>query len=210
MKPVGICETCGEFKGMCRCGKGRIILDGKRREVISRFLSGLLRHFPHRFNLKFDEYGWFDIEEVEKILRDRYGIGRFEIELIVKFDPKERFEIRGKKIRAKYGHSIDIKVDWTESESIPKVLYHGTHPLNVDSILKKGLIPVKRREVHLSESVEEAIEVGRRYHSNPVVLVIDAEGVIRSGIRIRKKGRVYTADYIPPEFIKILKSTNSC
>jgi len=61
---------------------------------------------------------------------------------------------------------------------------------------------MKRREVHLSETIQDAVEVGRRHHQNPAVLAIDARGMIKSGFKIRKKGRVYTTDYVPPKYIK--------
>ena len=202
MKALGICENCGEFEENCNCGKGKIIIDGKKRMLISKFLSGLLRHFPHSFGIRIDKNGWADIREVETVLRERYGIGRKEIELIVKFDPKGRFEIKNNKIRARYGHSIDVNVDWSEEGEIPSILYHGTHPSNVNSILKVGLLPMKRREVHLSATIEDAIEVGKRYHPKPAVLAIDVKGLMKIGIKVRKKGKVYTTDYVPPNFIR--------
>ncbi len=204
MKPLGVCERCGEFEGSCECGKGKILLDGRKREVVSKFLSGLLRHFPHSFGIDVDEEGWADLDRVVSVLMERYGVGRREVELIVRFDPKGRFEIRDGRIRAKYGHSINVRVDWSESSEIPPILYHGTDPANVPSILSKGLLPMKRREVHLSETVEDAIEVGRRHHPNPAVLVVDARGLIEAGFKVRKKGRVYTTDYVPPKFIRRL------
>ncbi len=202
MKPLGICERCGSFEGRCRCGRGKVILDGKKREMVSKFLSGLLRHFPQSFGVKVDREGWARIEDVERVLMERYGVGRKEIELIVKFDPKGRFEIRGDMIRARYGHSIDVNVKWSEEGRIPKILYHGTHPSNVESIMSKGILPMKRKEVHMSATLQEAMEVGKRYHPKPAILAIDAEGMMREGYEIRKKGRVYTTDYVPPKFIR--------
>ena len=202
MKPLGFCERCGDFEDRCRCGRGRIVLDGKKRELVSKFLSGLLRHFPHSFGIEVDRDGWAKLDDVERVLMERHGVGRREIELIVKFDPKGRFEIKGDRIRAKYGHSIDVNVKWSEGGRIPKILYHGTHPSNVDSIMVKGILPMKRREVHMSATLQEAIEVGKRYHPKPAVLAIDAEGMIREGYEIRRKGRVYTTDYVPPKFIR--------
>ncbi len=205
VKPLGTCKHCGDFEGMCKCGKGRILIDGEKRERISKFLSGLLRHYPHNFGLKVDEYGWTNLRDVVRILKERYGISRNVLELIVKFDPKGRFEIKDGKIRAKYGHSIDVKVNWSECGEIPQKLYHGTSPNNVESIMMEGLKPMKRKEVHLSATVEDAIEVGRRHHPQPVVLVIDTE-CLRMFADVRKKGKVYTTDYVPPNCItKILK-----
>jgi putative RNA 2'-phosphotransferase len=51
-------------------------------------------------------------------------------------------------------------------------------------ILKEGLKPMRRKRVHLSKTVEDAIEVGRRRTANPVILKIDAQKAIHEGIRI--------------------------
>ena len=64
---------------------------------------------------------------------------------------------------------------------------------------------MKRREVHLSETVEDAIEVGKRYSEKPVILTINAKNMINDGYEIRKKGKVYTTDFVPPKYISILK-----
>lgn len=133
-------------------------------------------------------------KDVLKILGKR-GVDRKTLELIVKFDPKGRFEIEDERIRAKYGHSIDVFTDWSEGGRAEK-LYHGTSPINLESILKEGLKPMKRREVHLTERFEEAILVGRRHHPDSVILEVDTECLKK---KVRKKGSVYTTDFVPPE-----------
>ncbi|RLI85064.1 MAG: RNA 2'-phosphotransferase [Archaeoglobales archaeon] len=147
----------------------------------------MLRHFPSKFGLEVDRYGWANLKDVVEILKRRYGVGRDVLELIVESDPKLRFEIKGEKIRARYGHSIDVEVDWSESDEVPKILYHGTNPKNLRSILREGLKPMKRREVHLSDSLIDALEVGKRHHPNPIVLVIDTECLSRFG-RLERRG----------------------
>ena len=206
MEPLGICETCGEFEGRCGCGRGKVILDGAKREKVSRFLSGLLRHFPGSFGVEVDRDGWADLREVSRILMRRYGLEPDAVSLIVKFDPKGRFELKDGKIRARYGHTIEVRTEWGEvsADEIPPKLYHGTAPENLNSILEKGLLPMRRKEVHLSESVKDALEVGKRHSRTPVILEIDAEKLVKSGIRIRRKGRVYTVSRVPPEFIRVL------
>ena len=54
----------------------------------------------------------------------------------------------------------------------------------------------------MSETIEEVIEVGRRHHLNPTLLEIDVRKLKRTWNRYQKKGRVYTADYVPPDCIK--------
>ncbi|MET1124809.1 MAG: RNA 2'-phosphotransferase [Archaeoglobaceae archaeon] len=204
MSDLGVCERCGPFEGTCECGRGRIVLKAEKRIAVSKFLSGLLRHFPDSFGLKLDEDGWADLEEVAKIVEARHGVGKFEIELIAAFDGKGRFEIRNGRIRARYGHSVRVRKDWSEGGKIPDKLYHATCPQNVESIMRLGLLPMRRLEVHMCETPEEALEVGRRHCRDPVLLEIDAKRVLESGIEIRKKGRVYTADAIPPQFIRVV------
>ncbi len=199
---LGHCRRCGDFEGSCKCGKGNVLLNSQKRERVSKFLSGLLRHFPDKFGLRVDENGWAKVDDVVKVLKSRYGVGKKQIELIAKFDRKRRFEIKDGRIRARYGHSIVVNTDWTESSDIPERLYHATSPANLGKILKEGLKPMKRREVHMCATPDEAVEVGRRHAKNPVLIEIDAKRAVRSGIRIRKKGEVYTADHIPPEFLR--------
>ena len=174
-------------------------------EKVSRFLSGLLRHFPHKFGIKVDENGWAKIEEVKAVLRRKYGVDRSFIEKIVMNDDKGRFELDRERIRAKYGHTIPVNKEWSEKGRIPEKLYHGTNPKKLKSIMRLGLIPVKRLEVHLSRTVEEAVNVGKRHCRNPVVLEIDAKSMVEKGIKIRKKGEVFTTDSVSPEFIRILR-----
>ncbi len=202
---LGVCKYCGYFEGQCRCGKGKILLKSEDRVRISKFMSGLLRHFGRKFGIKIDEDGWADLNEVAKIIKDKYGVGKKVVELIAIFDKKERFEIKNGKIRAKYGHSMEVNTRWSEDGKIPSRLYHATDPRNLQSIMKRGLLPMKRLEVHICADPNDALVVGKRHCSCPVLLEIDAERAIKNGIEIRKKGKLYTADYIPPEYIKLKK-----
>lgn len=64
-------------------------------------------------------------------------------------DKKGRFQVRKGIIRARYGHSIEVRADWTENEEIPPILYHATDPRRLNAIFEKGLLPMSRREVHM-------------------------------------------------------------
>ncbi len=65
---------------------------------------------------------------------------------------------------------------------------------------------MKRKKVHLSKTVEDAIQVGRRRTANPVILKIDARKAIKEGIRIeRATDRICVADPIPKKFISVYK-----
>jgi len=198
---IVFCKRCGYRNKRCPCGEYKIVLDGKRRVKISKFLSGLLRHFPEKFNVVLDKDGWAELSTIMEILKRRYGIDKETLELIVKLDEKERFEIRDNKIRARYGHTVRVNINWSESPIIPKKLYHGTSLRNLKSIMSEGIKPMRRLEVHMVNDPKEAYRVALRHGKDPIILEIDTSKVIRKGIKIRKKGKVYTADYIPPDCI---------
>jgi hypothetical protein len=67
--------------------------------------------------------------------------------------------------RALYGHSVPDKLERTASTP-PERLYHGTSPTALDAIRHAGLQPMRRQYVHLSNTLAEAIEVGRAQESS--------------------------------------------
>ena len=116
-------------------------------------------------------------------------------------DPKGRFEVRNGRIRARYGHTFPVMIDFEEDKEVRR-LYHGTAVENLNSILKEGIKPMRRNYVHLSLTVDDALEVGRRHSSNVVVLEVDTECLRARGLKVYKaSSRVYVTPYVPPECI---------
>ena len=114
---------------------------------------------------------------------------------------RARFEIRGNRVRALYGHTIPVRLKLEEDRNI-KSIYHGTTVGAASKILKEGLKPMRRKWVHLSLTVDIAKEVGMRRTKNPVVLEIDAETAMRDGIRFyRATDKVYICGPIPPQYV---------
>ncbi|MUW16039.1 RNA 2'-phosphotransferase, partial [Halorubrum sp. CBA1125] len=173
---VRTCDDHGFFAGeSCPgCGAdGRHLLDGRHRERLSKFLSGVLRHFPGDVGLTLDDRGWADFDALVDAATERYDWATREaVAGVVATDPNGRFERADDgRVRAAYGHSVDVTRD-DGSGPVPDTLYHGTAPRDLDAIREEGLRPMSRQRVHLSESVEEAERVGRRHADDPVVLVV--------------------------------------
>ncbi len=179
--------------------------EGKRTKI-SKQMAYLLRHEPS--GLEISDEGFVDLEELLDKLRGRWpGLGKDEVREVVERDPKGRYEIDGNKVRARYGHSIDVDPDLSLANV--DTLYHGTTPKAARSILEEGLRSRGRQKVHLSRNPVDAVEVGKRRTQNPVVLEIDAEGAIKKGIKIeRASDRVFVSEDVPPEFISSRESQN--
>lgn len=188
------CPTCGET--------GREVLGDDRRTRLSKFVSGALRHFPGDAGLSLDDGGWVAFDALADAVADRYSwVDPEHVEAVVQTDPKGRFEREAGRIRAAYGHSVDVELGATEAP-VPERLYHGTAPRNLEAITSEGLRPMGRQTVHLSETPAEAREVGLRHADAPVVPVVDAESMRRDGVEIDKRGdATYTVDRVPPTYL---------
>lgn len=203
---VRTCNDHGHFVGeSCPvCGDtGETVLGENRRVRLSKFMSGVLRHFPADVGLTLDTRGWVDYDAFVDAVTDNYSWAKpQQVAAVVTTDSKGQFERLDDRIRAVYGHSVDVSIQATEAD-VPTRLYHGTAPRNLDSIAEEGLKPMSRQHVHLSKTPREALAVGGRHADEPVVLVIDSETMARDGFEIDKRGHdIYTVDSIPPEYIE--------
>jgi len=173
-------------------------------------MSGLLRHFPYDYDLNHTSNGWFNIKDIQNCINNKYDedITISEIESIVKNDSKGRYEIDTQYniIRAVYGHSINVTINKQNTDNIPSVLYHGTPKRNKKSILSTGLKSQNRQEVHMTDSISEAKNVGKRHSSNIIVFKIDIKSMKSDGYTINNPtgDSVYTVSDVPSKYLSII------
>ncbi|HDM23333.1 MAG TPA: DUF523 domain-containing protein [Candidatus Bathyarchaeota archaeon] len=177
------------------------------RVKLSKLLSLILRHNPELIGVHLKENGFTEesIEEIARLIRKKLRgfnwVTANHIREVVEKDPKGRFEIKNDKIRALYGHTVKVSINYAESK-VPEVLFHGTSPRNLGSILKEGLKPMKRQKVHLTSSPIDAYKTALRKTRNPVILIVNTRTVHEHGIKISKAGKnVYVCDKVPPDAI---------
>ena len=178
-------------------------------DKLSKEISYALRHAPWEYELELDENGFVPVEQLLNSLNslNQYDrdVTKDDFEYIIAHSDKKRHEIIGDKIRALYGHSVSNKIIKTNSIP-PDVLYHGTAKRFLDSIMKDGLLPMKRQYVHLSIDKDIAVLVGKRRDANPIILEIDAKGAANDGIKFYiGNDKVWLCDKVPAKYIKILK-----
>ncbi len=188
-------EGCGP-RGVCG------FLDPARRVLLSKRMAHALRHDPGRYGVRLDARGWASVEELVRGLKPLFPwLERWHVEAVALLDPKGRYELHGGRVRARYGHSVRVEVEPLPG-GVPALLYHGTVEERLGSILRRGILPMGRVLVHLSGSVEDAVETGRRHGPRVVVLVVSRDCLVGRGLRPERKGRsVYTVERVPSECI---------
>ncbi len=206
------CKEHGYYRGrycpICR-REGKFLMSDKELKKLSSVVIGILRHFPQQFGIKLDKHGWGDIEEISNAIRNRidrfYWVRKKHIEALALTDEKGRYQIKNDKIRATYAHTIEV--DLTD---MPKAdvdfLYYPVTEEELDIVLEQGIFPTDRNKVHLSGSIQKALEAGRVRTENPVLLKIDARKAMEDGVDIRKATKdVYIADEIAAKYISRLE-----
>lgn len=175
---------------------------------LSRTISYALRHNPAEFGLTLDVEGWVSIDDLLAALRKRSSkwdsLRVDDLTRMLAQSEKQRFEMRDGKIRAFYGHSVELKMQH-EPAMPPAFLYHGTTPQAAKLIRSEGLKPMQRQYVHLSADEETARQVALRRTQRPVILHIDALAASQQGIVFYLgNDKVWLADHIPPTFIRFV------
>lgn len=170
---------------------------------VSKALAYVLRHDPSSIGIELDEHGWADVEElVSNFWHCGYDMTYEQLEEIVRNDEKQRYSFNADRslIRANQGHSIPVDVG-PEQKTPPGILYHGTATRFVESIDAKGLLPMGRLHVHLSNDVETAVAVGRR-HGEPFVYAVDAAAMSEDGFPFfLSENGVWLVDSVPPSYL---------
>ncbi|WP_075595936.1 RNA 2'-phosphotransferase [Novacetimonas hansenii] len=170
---------------------------------ISKFLSLVLRHAPERIAISLDPQGW--VETTILIRQARRHGQTFDLpslQRVVRDNDKQRFTLSpdGTRIRAAQGHSI--AVDLALPPAIPPaVLWHGTARTSLESIFRDGLLPGRRRHVHLSNDEATAMTVGTR-HGRAVVMRVAAGRMHDEGLTLwRADNGVWLTDGVPPCYL---------
>ena len=174
---------------------------------LSKFLSYVLRHKPDSIGITLDSQGWVSVDDL--IAKSQVAGTRFtreELLHVVETSDKKRFSLSddGLMIRAAQGHSVAVDLGLTPREP-PDVLYHGTATRFVSSILKEGLKPQSRQQVHLSVDEATAHRVGQR-HGKPAVFKVDAASMQRRGFKFfLSDNGVWLIDQVPPDFLLLVQ-----
>jgi putative RNA 2'-phosphotransferase len=203
------CSQHGYFRGeSCPvCGQpGRFLLNDRELDHLGRVLTGILRHFPDRYGLAIDPHGWVSLPEIVRAIARRHPSYHWlrvpHLVAIAETDAKGRYEVRDDRVRATYGHTLEVDLD-LPTENIPDHLYFPVTSDEATIVLEVGLRPSDRRKVHLSKTADDARAAGKVRTPDPIILEVDARRARDEGLVIMQAGKtVYLVDQVPAELLR--------
>jgi putative RNA 2'-phosphotransferase len=195
------CPVCGQ--------PGRFLMNDRELDHLGRVLTGILRHFPDRYGLTMEKNGWVPLAQIVRAISQRHPQYHWlriqHLVAIVETDAKGRYEIRDDRVRATYGHTIEVDLD-LPTENIPERLYFPVTPEEATIVLEVGLRPSDRKRVHLSKTAEDARAAGAVRTPEPVILEVDAHRAQQGGLVIMRAGKtVFLVDQVPAEYLSRLE-----
>jgi len=204
------CSQHGPYRGeLCPvCDEdGKFLMSEDELNSVGRILAGVLRHFPEKFDLEMDLNGWVDIRDLTEEIRHRkrnlHWLRVHHVKAIADTDPKGRYQVEGNRVRATYGHSVDVELDHP-TDDVPQSLFYPSNQEEIDMLLDNGITPSDRRYVHLSLTYEDAYNAGVHRTEDPQILEIDAAAALLSDVYIGQAGpTVFVTRGVPPDFIDI-------
>lgn len=158
-------------------------MEDKELQKKSKKLSWLLRHGANEEGLAMDAAGFAEVDDVLKST----GLTRAQLDTVVADNNKSRFEIRGTRLRAVQGHSLEgtpvtlegLEASW-DVVTDDALLFHGTAAASARFILldEAGIHSAARSHVHLAPALDAT--VGKRAGVD-VMLTIDPKKLRAAG-----------------------------
>ncbi len=203
------CAQHGYFRAescpVCNAS-GRFLMNDRELDHLGRVMTGILRHFPEKYGLTVDAHGWIELPRLVQAIqghhRGYHWLRTHHLVAIAESDAKGRYEVKDDRVRATYGHTVEVDLD-LPTENIPDELFFPVTPEEAAIVLEVGLKPSDRRKVHLSRTAADARAAGAVRTPEPVILEVDARRARADGIVIMQAGKtVFLTDQVPHDYLK--------
>ena len=194
---AGWLNARGPGKSAADCKWNTLLNREQMDESLQRRLCKALRHEVGNYELCVSPEGFVSLTGLMELpdFRRWRGYSRDDVARVVRLCPKSRLQLKGDKIRAVQGHSMDC-VTQTGVPWVPDVR-HLLHATSVEGwlndICSEGLDRMARNHVHFTTGLNEHLA------KRPVLIHVDVGACIRHGLEFEKaaNGVVLTEGPVP-------------
>ena len=208
---INECEEHGYFrdKACPVCGASgedvKFVMSDFEVEKVGRIMAAVLRH--GKFDLDMDPQGFVDMRDIVAVVKEKNPRLKWlrtrHIEALAITDPKGRYQIRGRSVRATYGHTIELDLQ-LPTDRVPPYLYYPVTEEECDDILEDGIVPTDRYMVHLSSTYDLAYNAGKVHDYEPVILEVDTALCAEMGHPIGRAAKtVFLVDEVPADCVEL-------
>ena len=177
---------------------------------LSRYLCYVLRHNPQDLGIELDERGWTDVTVLlEKLSTVKHvRVNLVELERLALQDKRQRYSLRGDRIRANEGHTVGSIRLVHEQVEPPPLLFYGLSKEALAPILEAGALEPGLGTTCIDDRIVLAESAGEADHRSgcaqdeqPHVIVVEAARAARDGIAFyRSESGVYLCPRLPAEY----------
>lgn len=158
-----------------------ISFDARVRERSEKALCFALRHSPSTANIKLDDLGWVNIEDLLRgISKNHPAITKEYFFNLIKDNDLFMVSENGLKIRATAGHSVKLKMELVPAIP-PESMYFVSTRKSLQSILQEGIRSIKRVGLHLTNSRAQVLDRIDR-NAGLVAYQIDTKKMSEDGV----------------------------
>lgn len=146
------------------------------RRRISRAMA---YHLRHDATAPMTRGGWIFADDLADLLSDSgHSVSPEQLLLVAGAMGEPRFQLDGSEIRAAYGHSLKVHIDYQARRPSGR-LFHATPVSRIPFIFEAqaGLSPMNRRMVHLTDRHDVAQAAARRSKEPVVLLEVSTDGL---------------------------------
>jgi len=213
---INECEEHGYFRDeSCPvCGASgedvKFVMSDFEVEKLGRIMAAVLRH--GKFDLEMDPQGFVDMRDIVSVVKEKNPRMKWlrtrHIEALAITDPKGRYQIRNRSVRATYGHTIELDLQ-LPTDRVPPYLYYPVTEEECDDVLEDGIVPTDRYMVHLSSTYDLAYGAGKVHDYEPVILEIDTALCAEMGHPIGRAAKtVFLVDEVPADCVELAEEND--
>jgi putative RNA 2'-phosphotransferase len=176
----------------------------RQLEALARMLTYMLGHHPDEFGLVLAADGSIPLKRLQQALIREPGWGfvrRHHLDQVVSLMQPPAFEVVDEHIRCLKPGPAPRRQPGTAP---PPLLYLAIPPKSHERVWQEGLKAAAGQELVLARTKETALKLGKRRAPDPILITIQAQAAVKSGLSFTGYGEeLWLALALPRDFLQM-------